>query len=85
MLLGIKLSNLSRDQKNWKAQKKIFNQFCRVPNLQHSAKETLPRSRSAHSAKFLLCRVPAGGTRQHVSFAECQKVALDKDLTPSGP
>jgi len=85
MLLGIKLSNLSRDQKNLKAQKIFFNQFCRVPKLQHSAKETLPRARPAHSAKFLLCRVPAGGTRQHVSFAECQKVALGKDLTPSAP
>ena len=62
MLLGIKLSNLSRDQKILKAQKIFFNQFYRVPKLQHSAKETLLRARSAHSAKFLLCRVPARGT-----------------------
>ena len=85
MLLEIELSNLSRDQKNLKAQKLFFNQFCRVPKLQHSAKETLPRARPAHSAKFLLCRVPEAGTRQHMSFAECQVVALGKKLTPSAP
>ena len=56
-----------------------------MPKLQHSAKETLPRARPAHSAKFLLYRVLAGGTRQHVSLAECQKVALGKDLTSSAP
>ena len=82
MLLGIKLSNLSRDQKKLKAQKNFFNQFCRVPKLQHSAKETLPRARPAHSATAketlpsacwshsatcLLCRVPEGGTRQRLN------------------
>ena len=67
MLLGIKLSNLSRDQKNLKAQKNFFNQFCRVPKLQHSAKETMPRARATHLATFPLCRVPAGGTRQRLN------------------
>ena len=51
--------------------------------LQHSAKETMPRARPTHSATFPLCRVPAGGTRQRVSFAECQVEALGKGLTPS--
>ena len=56
-----------------------------MPGLQHSAKETMPRTRPTHSATFPLCRVPAGGTRQRVSFAECQVEALGKDLTPSAP
>ena len=56
-----------------------------MPGLQHSAKETMPRARPMHSATFPLCRVPAGGTRQRVSFAECQVEALSKDLTPSAP
>ena len=34
-----------------KDKRKFFNQICRVPYLQHSA-------------KLLLCRVPGGGTRQ---------------------
>ena len=54
-----------------------------MPKLQHSAKETLLRARPAHSAKFLLCRVPVGDTRQSFSFAECQVAALGKGLTPS--
>jgi len=66
MLLGITLSNLSGDQKNLKAQIFFFNQVCRGPGHQHSAKETLPRDTQAHLATFLLCRVPAGGTRQKV-------------------
>ena len=49
-----------------KAQKFFFNQVCRVPGLQHPAKETMPRARPTHSAMFPLCRVPAGGTRQRV-------------------
>ena len=53
MLLGIKLSNLSREQKNLKDKRKKINQICRVPYLQHSA-------------KLLLCRVPGGGTRQRL-------------------
>ena len=82
MLVGIKLSNLSREQKNLKDKRKFFNQICRVPYLQHSA-------------KLLLCRVPGGGTRQtldavsHLTggarrarvlgtcavFAECRRVS----------
>jgi len=42
----------------------FFNQVCRVPGLQHSAKETMPRARPTHSATFPLCRVPGGGTRK---------------------
>ena len=85
MLLGITLSNLSGDQKNLKAQNFFFNQVCRVPGHQHSAKEALPRATQAHSATFLLCRVPAGDTRQYFTFAECQLEALGKKLTPSAP
>ena len=85
MLLGITLSNLSGDQKNLKAQNFFFNQVCRVPGHQHSAKEALPRATPAHSATFLLCRVPAGDTRQYFTFAECQLEALGKELTPSAP
>jgi len=85
MLLGITLSNLSGDQKNLKAQKIFFNQVCRVPGHQHSAKEALPRATQAHSATFLLSRVPAGETRQYFTFAECQLEALGKKLTPSAP
>ena len=72
-------------KKIWKAQKKIFNQVCRVPGHQHSAKEALPRATPAHSATFLLCRVPAVDTRQYFTFAECQLEALGKELTPSAP
>jgi len=85
MLLGITLSNLSGDQKNLKAQNFFFNQVCRGPGHQHSAKEALPRATQAHSATFLLCRVPAGDTRQYFTFAECQLEALGKKLTPSAP
>ena len=52
---------------------------------QHSAKEALLRATQAHSATFLLCRVPAGETRQYFTFAECQLEALGKKLTPSAP
>ena len=67
MFLGIKLSNLTRDKKKFEGQKKIFlpnfaeylsystrqNKICRVPG-------------SRHSAKYLLCRVTGGGTRQRL-------------------
>jgi len=65
MLLGIKLSNLTRDQKILKARI-FFTQFCRVPKLQHSAKENLPSVKWRHSANYPLCRVPGGGTRQRL-------------------
>ena len=84
MLLGITLSNLSGYQKNLKTQI-FFNQVCRVPGHQHSAKEALPRATPAHSATFLLCRVPAGDTRQYFTFAECHLEALGIELTPSAP
>ena len=58
MLLGIKLSNLTRDQKILKT-KKFF-----LPNF----------------AEYL-----SSSTRQTIPFAECQVVALGKDLTPSAP
>ena len=54
MLLGIKLSNLTRDQKILKAKNFFFTQFCRVPKLQHSAKENLPRARLEALGKITL-------------------------------
>ena len=71
MLLGIKLSNLSRDQKNLKAQKIFLTNFA----------ECL----SSITRQKKLCREPGQRTRQSFFFAECQKVALGKDLTPSAP
>jgi len=56
-----------------------------MPGHQHSAKEALPRATQAHSTTFLLCRVPAGDTRQYFTVAECQLEALGKELTPSAP
>ena len=53
MLLGITFSNLSIEQKNLKAQKKI-NHVCRVLE-------------PGHSAKIDLCRVPRVDTRQRLS------------------
>ena len=50
MLLGITFSNLSTEQKNLKAQKKI-NHVCRVLEPGHSAKEALPSATCRHSAK----------------------------------
>ena len=58
MLLGITFSNLSTEQKNLKAQKKI-NHVCRVLEPGHSANEALP------SASW--------GTRQRLIFAECHR------------
>ena len=52
MLVGIKLSNLSGEQKNLKDKRKFFNQICRVPYLQHSAKETLPSALSPALGKI---------------------------------
>jgi len=66
MLLGIKLSNLTRYQKILKAKNIFFTQFCRVPKLQHSAKENLPSVKWRHLANYPLCRVPGGGTRQRL-------------------
>ena len=54
MFLGIKLSNLTRDKKNLKVKKNIFTQFCRVPKLQHSAKENLPSARLEALGKITL-------------------------------
>jgi len=48
MLLGIKLSNLSREQKNFKAKKKLFNQVCQVLEPRHSVKKTLPSAICTH-------------------------------------
>ena len=62
MLLGIKLSNLSRDQKNLKAQKKFLTNFA----------ECL----SSTTRQKKLCREPDQRTRQSFFFAECLLEAL---------
>jgi len=71
MLLGIKLSNLTRDQKILKA-KKFF-----LPNFAEYL--------SSSTRQKKICRVSSEGTRQTTPFAECQVVALGKHLTPSAP
>ena len=68
MLLGIKLSNLTRDQKILKA-KKFF-----LPNFAEYL--------SSSTRQKKICRVSSEGTRQTTPFAECQVVALGKHLTP---
>ena len=67
MLLGIKLSNLSRDPKNLKAQKIFLTNFAESQTSALSKVSSLPSACWRHSATCLLCRVPEGGTRQRLN------------------
>ena len=66
MLLGIKLSNLTRDQKILKVKKKILPYFAEYLSSSTRQKKICREPGSRHSAKYPLCRVPGGGTRQRL-------------------
>jgi len=66
MLLGIKLSNLTRDQKILKAKKKILPNFDEYLSSSTRQEKICREPGSRHSAKYPLCRVPGGGTRQRL-------------------
>ena len=85
MLLGIKLSNLTRDQKILKAKNFFLPNFAEYLSSSTRQKKICRELGSRHSAKLLFCRVSSEVTRQTITFAECQVVALGKDLTSSAP
>ena len=66
MLLGIKLSNLTRDQKILKAKIFFLPNFAEYLSSSTRQKKICREPGSRHSAKYPLCRVPGGGTRQRL-------------------
>ena len=66
MLLGIKLSNLTRDQKILKVKKIFLPNFAEYLSSSTRQKKICREPGSRHSAKYPLCRVPGGGTRQRL-------------------
>ena len=66
MLLGITLSNLSGDQKILKAKNIFLPNFAEYLSSSTRQKKICREPGSRHSAKYPLCRVPGGGTRQRL-------------------
>ena len=66
MFLGIKLSNLTRDKKIWRSKKIFLPNFAEYLSSSTRQKKICREPGSRHSAKYPLCRVPGGGTRQRL-------------------
>ena len=66
MFLGIKLSNLTRDKKILMVKKIFLPNFAEYLSSSTRQKKICRVPGSRHSAKYPLCRVPGGGTRQRL-------------------